>query len=243
VTLFLGDMREVLPALGVTADCIVTDPPYSSTSLEWDHWPDGWLEVAAAVSRSMWCFLPRREFVEPPFRGREFHAAGWCFSQPGVWEKHVGSGFAADRLKCVHEEFGHWYRGRWRDVYHEAPRVEVDYRTKGNAGRGRRSRHTGEIASGTWSDDGTRIVRSVIRARSMWRRGAIHPTEKPVDLLSPLIEYACPPGGLVIDPFAGSGSTLDGARCSGRRAIGIERYEPYAEAAARRLSQMTLEAS
>src|SRR5580700_165514 len=113
VALYLGDMREVLPALGITAACIVTDPPYEATGLEWDRWPDGWLEVAAEVSNSLWCFLPRRQFVEPPFRGQEFHAAGWRFSQPGVWEKHNGSSRAADRLKLVHEEFGHWYRGRW----------------------------------------------------------------------------------------------------------------------------------
>jgi site-specific DNA-methyltransferase (adenine-specific) len=73
--------------------------------------------------------------------------------------------------------------------------------------------------------------------------GAVHPTEKPVELLDPLIRYACPPGGLVVDPFAGSGSTLDAARQSGRRAIGIEKHEPYAEAAARRLSALTLPAA
>ncbi|MGW2223882.1 DNA methyltransferase [Streptomyces formicae] len=42
--------------------------------------------------------------------------------------------------------------------------------------------------------------------------------------------------GLVVDPFAGSGSTLDAARQAGRRVIGIEAHEPYAEAAARRLT-------
>jgi site-specific DNA-methyltransferase (adenine-specific) len=243
VQLYVGDCREVMPELGVTADCVIADPPYSCTPLEWDRWPDGWLETAAAATRSMWCFLPRREFVDPPFRGREFHAAGWRFSHPAVWEKPVGSGFAADRLKQVHEEFGHWYRGAWRDVYHQVPRVQVDHRTKGNSGRGRVLQHAGKIASGTWSDDGTRLVRSVIRAQSMWRRGAIHPTEKPIDLLRPLIEYACPPGGLVIDPFAGSASTLDAARSLGRRAIGVEISEEYAERAAKRLSQMVLEAS
>jgi site-specific DNA-methyltransferase (adenine-specific) len=70
---------------------------------------------------------------------------------------------------------------------------------------------------------------------------AIHPTQKPVGILTPLIEYACPPGGLVIDPFAGSGSTLEAARLTGRRAIGIEAHEPYIERAARRLEQAPLE--
>jgi site-specific DNA-methyltransferase (adenine-specific) len=66
--------------------------------------------------------------------------------------------------------------------------------------------------------------------------------EKPLGILDPLIRYACPPGGLVLDPFAGSGSTLDAARQCGRRAIGVEANERYAEAAARRLSNLTLEA-
>jgi site-specific DNA-methyltransferase (adenine-specific) len=66
---------------------------------------------------------------------------------------------------------------------------------------------------------------------------ALHPTEKPLGILAPLIAYSCPPGGAVLDPFAGSGSTLEAARASGRHAIGIEADERYCEVAARRLSQ------
>jgi site-specific DNA-methyltransferase (adenine-specific) len=80
---------------------------------------------------------------------------------------------------------------------------------------------------------------SVLPVRSM-HGSAIHPTEKPVGILAPLIRYACPPGGLVLDPFAGSGSTLDAARSSGRKAVGIEAREDYCEAIARRLSQGVL---
>ncbi len=237
--LYLGDMREVLPALGVTADCIVADPPYGETSLAWDRWPDGWLDVAAKVTRSLWCFGSLRMYLE---HAAEFKAARWKLSQDVIWEKQNGSGFATDRFKRVHEQATHWYRGGWGDIWHDTPHTEVEWRTAANSGRAKPP-HTGDIGNRNWEDDGTRLTRTVLKIPNMWRRGALHPTEKPVALLDPLITYACKPGGLVVDPFAGSGSTLDAARASGRRAIGIEAHEKYVERAVRRLSQMVLEAS
>lgn len=235
VMLYLGNAFEVLPALGISADLVLTDCPYGETSLKWDRWQDGWPTLAATTSNSMWAFGSMRMFLE---HVDEFTTAGWKLSQDIIWEKHNGTGFAADRFKRVHEHALHWYRGDWNATRHEVPKAVYAGASK-RARRNPPPQHTGAIDSYVYEDDGTRLFRSVLMAQSV-RRG-LHPTEKPVGILDPLIRYACPPGGLVLDLFAGSGSALDAARQCGRRAVGIEQNERYAEAAAKRLSQPVLD--
>jgi len=68
------------------------------------------------------------------------------------------------------------------------------------------------------------------------RRHNIHPTVKPIELMSWLVRLACPEGGVVLDPFAGSGSTGIAAVREGRGFFGIEREHDYIEIATARLA-------
>lgn len=54
-----------------------------------------------------------------------------------------------------------------------------------------------------------------------------HPTVKPLDLMRYLVRLVTPPDGTVLDPFAGSGATLEAAIIEGRNSIGIELTDDY----------------
>ena len=76
-----------------------------------------------------------------------------------------------------------------------------------------------------------------------YERANIHPTAKPIELMRWLIRLACPMGGIVLDPFAGSGTTPIAAILEGRRWIGIEREEDYAAIAQARIDWWAREAA
>jgi site-specific DNA-methyltransferase (adenine-specific) len=235
VTLYHGDWRELI-ADDFTADLILTDPPYGETSLAWDSWPDGWPTLAARHSRAMWCFGSMRMFLD---RRDEF--AKWTISQDIVWEKHNGSSLANDRFSRVHEHGVFWYQGPWSEVHHVTPTTADatprSVRRKPKPAQWQGARGASEYVS---IDGGPRLMRSVMFQRSMHGR-AINETEKPVPLLEPLIQYACPVGGTVLDFYAGSSSTLAAARNIGRKGVGFEARESQCEAAAKRLAQGVLD--
>lgn len=225
-----GDMMEVVRRLPpASVDCIVTDPPYGETSLEWDRWPEEWPAALLRVlkpSGSMWVFGSLRMFFEhlPEF-------AGWSMSHEVIWEKQNGTGFLVDRFRRVHEIAVHFYlrRSKWADVY-KAPQVTLDARARVVRKKAKPAQWQGKCGPTVYrsEDGGPRLVRSVIYAPNEHGR-ALHPTQKPAELVAPLLRYACPIGGVVLDPFAGSGTTGIVSRECGMSAILIEKNAAYVD--------------
>lgn len=239
IVIYHGDCREILPILPVMADCVIADPPYNQTSLAWDRWPERWpltVEASLKPTGSMWCFGSLRMFMQ---RAADFEA--WQLAEDIVWEKHNGSGFHADRFKRIHEQAAHFYKAgtRWDGVYKNIPTTQDA--TARTVRRKQRPPHMGEIPGTRYTseDGGPRLMRSVIYARSCHGR-AENETQKPEEIVAPLIEASCPPGGLVLSPFGGSGTDGVVAKMLGRRAVLIEAREEQCEIAARRLSQEIL---
>ena len=79
--------------------------------------------------------------------------------------------------------------------------------------------------------------KDVVSFKKLSSSQMIHPTEKPVGLLASLITSVTKPGDLILDPFAGSGSTLVAAKKAGRRFVGIELDDEYFEKAQRRIEE------
>jgi site-specific DNA-methyltransferase (adenine-specific) len=222
VCVIAADCRTGLESIG-PFDMLLADPPYAETELGWDVQCKGWIEVAARLLKptgSLWVFGSMRFFQ---LAGPEFKDAGLALAQDVVWEKHNGSSFHADRFKRVHEHVVQYYRADqpWKSVYNKVQTTpDAVART---VHRKRQTPHTGHVNSSYYAseDGGPRIMRSVIYMRSMHGR-AIHPTEKPSDLLEILIRSSCPPNGTVGDLFAGSGAGGEAAMRAGRNYVGVE---------------------
>lgn len=99
--------------------------------------------------------------------------------------------------------------------------------------------YTGKQPDGTMhSDLGGSAARFFYCAKASKKDrgdGNNHPTVKPTELMKWLVQLVTPEGGVVLDPFAGSGTTLVACKMLGRDCIGIEREPEYVEIIKRRL--------
>lgn len=239
VTLFLADCRDVLPTLE-TVDHIITDPPY-------DEHTHGKQRRGSAGGT-----------------GHQF-GFGHGGSSGISLERHVGFGFiGADELHFAATEFERLAK-RWVLVFCSMEQQADWKRELVTCGLehvrfgiwhkpGATPQFTGdrpgtvteaiEIAhrpgKKRWNGGGkfAHWTVPIVKAQTGER---CHPTQKPEQLMEALIADFTDPGDVILDAYAGSGSTGVAAKRLGRRAVLIERDEAHAETAAKRLAQGALD--
>lgn len=153
---------------------------------------------------------------------------GWWWRDEVIWDKpNPLTESVQDRTTRAHEFvflFTKCANYFWDKKAIDEPAVWTGKRGASK----RRYKQNGEIGAGKVYD--TRNKRSVWRVTPERRRfdGVKHFAAMPVKLVEPCVLAGCPVGGVVLDPFAGSGTTLKVAVENGRRAIGLELNPQYA---------------
>lgn len=246
VDLYLGDCREILPSLP-PIDVVVTSPPYAQQR-DYGAAINDWREVVRALSETpahdqtqvlVNLGLVHRdgEVVEywNPFKD-DMRAAGWRFFGWFVWDKGFGIP-AGDvtRLPLAHEWIFQFNRASRK------PNKWVRSKDRTIPGNGIRQAD-GSLKSVTSKDlvgQPYKMPDSVIRLPPHQFRGGPeneHPAIFPVDLARHLILTFSDVGGLICDPFTGSGTTGVAAVNQGRQFTGIEIEPKYFDIACKRIA-------
>lgn len=229
VALYRGDALVVLRTLpgGSVAAC-VNDPPYGERVASWDgprcrEWYVDWLRQVHRVvvpNGPILSFAPRRRLDVVTTALREVRGDDpECPLQAMAWSHRQGFRPAPGYLRPEHEAIvvSGLLRTEADDVRAARRALEarsIDCPSCGAAiDLSPRTTHPSGLEAGT-----------VFAApRNKPREATGHPTQKPEAVVRYLVALVSGPGETVLDPFAGSGTTLVVARALGRRAIGIER--------------------
>jgi site-specific DNA-methyltransferase (adenine-specific) len=153
-----------------------------------------------------------------------------------VWSKSNAVGFLTANKKPMasHEMI---YVFSKAGSYYERIDIEGDF----PAGGGGRSSVSflpiADMPNTSTTVAGKRCVKSVIEIANKKIKGG-HPTQKPEALYRWLIDRYCPPGGTVLDPTFGSGTSVFTAFSTGRNAIGIEKDETFFKKADEKLKAL-----
>ena len=217
VTLYHGDCREVLKRLpDESVAAVLTDPPYTERTHSKARTPerDGVTSFSAITDADLRAILTEAGRV----------TSGWIvatldYRHAVEFDQEPPHGLKVQRL-------GVWVKTN------PTPQLSGDRPAQG------------------WES-----IAYMHRAdrRSKWNGGGAHgnfvlpipppeghPTAKPLPVLAQWVRWFTNPGDTILDPFAGSGTTLRAAKDEGRRAVGVELDERYCEVIAKRLGQDTL---
>jgi len=226
-----------------TVDLVIADPPYGlgkdygndSDRLSRDAYLDfsrRWSEAVIAKlkpSGSLYVFLTWQHSPEV----FSYLKTRLTMVNEIIWNRKVPSmGGSTRKFSSVHDTIGLFACSR--DYYFDLDSVRIPYDAET-----KRARTRSIFIGKKWLEQGynPKDVWSVTRLHRQDPEREDHPTQKPLEIIERMVLASCPPGGLVLDPFMGSGTTAVAALKHGRRFVGFEVNSEYCALARRRVSR------
>lgn len=268
LTLYEGDALAVLNGLhGADVQSVVTSPPYMDSrpeypspsagafelifrelaevcdpvraTMAWNvgrRWRDRrellwWIDLIIAAERAGWTHRDTRLWLKPnanPIQGEI------CVDSHEYVLLFAASPEAEFNTDAIRVEYQPGSIERMRRRYVSSVSVKGDT-VERNGQRREEKRGMTLEAHETGARAPSYFIASVGR-----EKGNAHPAPMPLELAIELVRLTSWPGDVVLDPFAGSGTTLLAARLLGRPSIGIELQEEYCELASRRLAEQRM---
>ena len=225
------DCLNVLQTIADSSvDLIATDPPYNMDKAHWDSYGNGeeyatwaaqWLEECQRILKptgAIYIFGINRMLSHlQRWLDQNMIYRNWI-----IWDtiQGAGGGLWVNRHEAI------LYYSKTRQTFEDSDAVKLE----------RHEEHIREYGG---------VEYRFKSPSNVWRFPCVdenhpdrtaHVTQKPVELMRRIVRASCPPGGFVLDPFAGSGTTLVAAIREGRRTIGFELDKENYQIAAERVA-------
>ena len=226
-------------------DLVVADPPYclgkdygnDSDKMKVDDflkWTESWIDaVIPKIKRTGSLYV---------FATWQFSPEIFCLIKRSmimvneiIWDRKVPSmGGTTRKFTSVHDNIG--FFAKQKDYYFDLDPVRIPYDPETKKAR-TRSVFVGK----KWLEVGynPKDVWSISRLHRMHGEREDHPTQKPLKLIERMVKSSSPEHGTVLDPFAGTGTTVEAAVLNNRQAIGFELNAKYCEIIQKRLHRAT----
>lgn len=251
LTVYNCDVLDALPTLPAgSIDAAVTSPPYAMQRAstyggvpekDYPDWTVAWMNALkpalkddGSVIINIRPHIKNGQISDYVLRTRlALRDAGWCELEELIWHKKGGAPLGSTRRPRRSWESLLWF-GKHGSAYTAPKAAGLDSVRIGLSG-GRRGDH---IGSKQFNANGSKVVGTarvsdVVEMSTRLNANSDglndHPAPFPWQLAEWCMKLICPPGGTVLDPFAGSGSTAIAALHNGFQSVAIEREPEYAQ--------------
>lgn len=225
-------------------DLLIADPPYNlgkdygndsdqKSPEEFLRWTETWLDLCLPKLKetaSLYIFTTWRYSPEIFC----FLKARTLMLNEIIWDRRVPSmGGSTRRFSSVHDTIGFFAKSKTYYFDIDAVRVPYDAATK-------RARSRSIFVGKKWLEVGynPKDVWAISRLHRIHAEREDHPTQKPLEIIERMVRASCPEGGVVLDPFAGSGTTPAACLRNNRRFIAFEINPVYVQIIEERLERI-----